>query len=209
MYSSLGERSSYYEEAVYLLNSTVNSMCINFAYYIPRLLLSSRLFSMAQHFNFIVHRDITPQQLIICIAKNFCIMHNASYCTPGYFLRRSNSVLSCTATITPQPLVFSITQLFILLCIAVYPSMCSSVNVRVPLHRSPCACSPAFQLRFCFVADTTLSTAKVVGTNHDDGRGCYMSENSVFQFRTKALSVPIVHQQPLNLKPKTVACDEQ
>ncbi|KRZ54488.1 hypothetical protein T02_818 [Trichinella nativa] len=29
-------------------------------------------------------------------------MHNANYSTPGYFLRRSNSVLSCTATITPR-----------------------------------------------------------------------------------------------------------
>ncbi|KRX71452.1 hypothetical protein T06_10785 [Trichinella sp. T6] len=29
-------------------------------------------------------------------------MYNANYCTPGYFLRRSNSVLSCTATITPR-----------------------------------------------------------------------------------------------------------
>ncbi|KRX34135.1 hypothetical protein T05_5049 [Trichinella murrelli] len=39
---------------------------------------------------------------VFAISQKFCIMHDACYCVLGYFLRRSNTVLSCTASIIPH-----------------------------------------------------------------------------------------------------------
>ncbi|KRY50323.1 hypothetical protein T03_13282 [Trichinella britovi] len=38
--------------------------------------------------------------------KKICIMYNAHYCAAAYYLGRSISVLSCTATITPPSVIF-------------------------------------------------------------------------------------------------------
>ncbi|KRZ54125.1 hypothetical protein T02_9500 [Trichinella nativa] len=68
---------------------------------------------------------------VFAISQKICIMYNAHYCVTAYYLGRSISVLSCTATITPPSVIFHNTAVHFFHVTPLYRLLRSTLAIRL------------------------------------------------------------------------------